>query len=193
MNVVLAQSQIVTNALLRGTPTGSGAPGHIAVVSDYLEAVLICVLTIHLSQPKGDILLLLAGQEEIDDARQTLYERMKELEGIRVPHLIILPMYSALPAEMQTRIFEPAAKGSRNVIIATHITESSLSIDGIFYVVDPGFVKLPVCNPQLGMDSLEIAPISKASAEQRAGLAGWTGPGRCYRLYTEETFEKEMP
>ena len=161
-------------------------------VTDYLEASLITVLKIHLKEPKGDILLFLTGQEEIDTACEILFSRMKEIGGPKVPPLIILPVYSALPAEVQTRIFEPAPKGSRKVIIATNIAETSLTIDGIFYVVDPGFVKLSVYNPKLGMDSLEVTPISRASAEQRAGRAGRTGPGRCYRLYTKEAFEKEM-
>ena len=65
-------------------------------------------------------------------------------------------------------------------------------IDGIFYVVDPGFAKIKVYNPKLGMDTLEIAPISQASAKQRAGRAGITGPGKCYRLYTENQFNNEM-
>ncbi|KAK0169190.1 hypothetical protein PV328_012360, partial [Microctonus aethiopoides] len=81
----------------------------------------------------GDILLFLTGQEEIDTACEILYERMKSL-GPDVPELIILPVYSALPSEMQTRIFEPAPCGSRKVVIATNIAETSLTIDGIYYV-----------------------------------------------------------
>jgi ATP-dependent RNA helicase DHX8/PRP22 len=77
------------------------------------------------------------GQEEIDTACEVLYERMKSL-GPEVPELIILPVYSALPSEMQSRIFDPAPPGSRKVVIATNIAETSLTIDGIYYVVDPG-------------------------------------------------------
>lgn len=75
--------------------------------SDYLDAALITVMQIHLSEPPGDILLFLTGQEEIDTAAEVLFERMKGL-GPMVPELIILPVYSALPSEMQTKIFEPA-------------------------------------------------------------------------------------
>ena len=103
---------------------------------------------IHLSEPEGDILLFLTGQDEIDSAAQTLYERMKSL-GPAVPELIILPVYSALPSEMQTRIFEPAPQGTRKVVIATNIAEASLTIDGIYYVVDPGFAKQKVFNPKV--------------------------------------------
>ena len=97
----------------------------------------------------GDILLFLTGQEEIDTACEVLYERMKSL-GQEVPDLIILPVYSALPSEMQTRIFDPAPPGSRKVVIATNIAETSLTIDGIYYVVDPGFVKQKVYNSKTG-------------------------------------------
>jgi len=116
---------------------------------------------------------------------------MKKL-GDDAPELIILPVYSALPSEMQSRIFEPAPPGSRKCIIATNIAEASLTIDGVYYVVDPGFSKIKVFNPKLGMDTLVVAPISQASARQRAGRAGRTGPGKCYRLYTENAFKNEM-
>ncbi|ESQ32832.1 hypothetical protein EUTSA_v100035631mg, partial [Eutrema salsugineum] len=108
--------------------------------SDYLDAALITVLQIHLTEPEGDILLFLTGQEEIDSACQSLYERMKGL-GKKVPELIILPVYSALPSEMQSRIFDPPPPGTRKVVVATNIAEASLTIDGIYYVVDPGFAK----------------------------------------------------
>ncbi|RWS04771.1 ATP-dependent RNA helicase DHX8-like isoform 1 [Dinothrombium tinctorium] len=159
--------------------------------TDYLDAALITVMQIHLREPPGDILLFLTGQEEIDTACEVLYERMKSL-GPEVPDLIILPVYSALPSEMQTRIFEPAPPGSRKVVIATNIAETSLTIDGIYYVVDPGFVKQNVYNPKTGMDQLVVTPISQAQAKQRAGRAGRTGPGKTYRLYTERAYRDEM-
>ncbi|XP_053689377.1 ATP-dependent RNA helicase DHX8 [Sabethes cyaneus] len=159
--------------------------------TDYLDAALITVMQIHLREPSGDVLLFLTGQEEIDTACEILYERMKSL-GPDVPELIILPVYSALPSEMQTRIFDPAPPGSRKVVIATNIAETSLTIDGIYYVVDPGFVKQKVYNSKTGMDSLVVTPISQAAAKQRAGRAGRTGPGKAYRLYTERAYRDEM-
>ncbi|KAK9246939.1 putative ATP-dependent rna helicase dhx8 [Lipomyces tetrasporus] len=159
--------------------------------SDYLDAALITVMQIHLSEPQGDILVFLTGQEEIDTACEILYERMKAL-GPSVPELIILPVYSALPSEVQSRIFEPAPEGTRKVVIATNIAETSITIDGIYYVVDPGFVKINAFDPKLGMDSLVVLPISQAQARQRAGRAGRTGPGKCYRLYTEAAYQTEM-
>jgi len=158
---------------------------------DYLDASLITVMQIHLTEPPGDILLFLTGQEEIDTACEILFERMKSL-GSDVPELIILPVYSALPSEMQTRIFDPAPPGSRKVVVATNIAETSLTIDGIHYVVDPGFVKQKVYNSKTGIDQLVVTPISQAQAKQRAGRAGRTGPGKCYRLYTERAYRDEM-
>ena len=159
--------------------------------SDYLDAALVTVMEIHLSEPVGDILLFLTGQEEIDTSCEILYERMKKL-GPGVPELLILPVYSALPSEMQSRIFDPAPPGSRKVVIATNIAETSITIDHIHYVIDPGFVKQNAWDPKLGMDSLVVTPISQAQAKQRAGRAGRTGPGKCFRLYTEAAFQSEM-
>ena len=102
------------------------------------------------------------GQEEIDTSCEILYERMKSL-GPEVPELLILPVYSALPSEMQTRIFDPAPPGTRKCVIATNIAETSLTIDGIYYVVDPGFVKQKVYNSKSGLDALVVTPISQVS------------------------------
>ncbi|KAF9143643.1 DEAH-box ATP-dependent RNA helicase prp22 [Mortierella sp. GBA39] len=159
--------------------------------SDYLDASLYTVMQIHLSEPAGDILLFLTGQEEIDTAAEILYERMKAL-GPMVPELIVLPVYSALPSEMQSKIFEPTPPGARKVVIATNVAETSITIDGIYYVVDPGFVKQNAYDAKLGMDSLIVTPISQAQARQRSGRAGRTGPGKCYRLYTEAAYVNEM-
>lgn len=159
--------------------------------SDYLDAALVTVMQIHLTEPSGDILLFLTGKEEIDTSAEILYERMKAL-GPNVPELVILPVYSALPSEMQSKIFEPAPPGGRKVVIATNIAETSITIDQIYYVIDPGFVKQNAYDPKLGMDSLVITPISQAQAKQRAGRAGRTGPGKCFRLYTEAAYQSEM-
>lgn len=158
---------------------------------DYLDAALLTCMQIHLTEPAGDILLFLTGQEEIDTAAEILYERMKAL-GDGVPELLILPVYSALPSEMQSKIFEPAPPGARKLVLATNIAETSITIDGIYYVVDPGFAKQKAYNPKLGMDSLVVTPISQAAARQRAGRAGRTGPGKCFRLYTEAAYQQEM-
>jgi ATP-dependent RNA helicase DHX8/PRP22 len=160
-------------------------------VEDYVEEALTTVLQIHLTEPAGDILVFLTGKEEIDTSCEVLYERMKAL-GPSVPPLSILPIYSALPTETASLIFEPAPPGGRKVVIATNIAETSITIDGIYYVIDPGFVKQSGWDPKLGMDRLQVTPISQAQAKQRAGRAGRTGPGKCFRLYTEAAYQNEM-
>lgn len=126
---------------------------------DYLEASLITILQIHLMEPAGDILVFLTGQEEIDTACEVLYERVKAL-GPQVPELIILPVYAALPSEMQSRIFDPPPPGARKVVVATNIAETSITIDGIYYVIDPGFAKQNAYDPKLGMDSLIVTVLA---------------------------------
>ena len=99
---------------------------------------------------------------------------------------LVIPLYSTLPPHMQKKIFDPAPRPNsrgipgRKIVIATNIAETSLTIDGIVYVVDPGFAKQKVYNPRLSLESLLVSPISKASAKQRAGRAGRTRPGKCY-------------
>ena len=159
--------------------------------TDYLDAALVTVLQIHLSEGPGDILVFLTGQEEIDTACEILHERIKAL-GPAVPPLLVLPVYSALPGEMQSRIFAPAPPNSRKCVIATNIAETSITIDGIYFVVDPGFCKQKAYDPKRGMDALLVTPISQAQARQRSGRAGRTGPGKAFRLYTESAFETEM-
>ncbi|UKK00399.2 ATP-dependent helicase [Theileria orientalis] len=160
---------------------------------DYLEAALITVLNIHLNEKPGDILLFLTvGQEDIETGCKILNERMKKLENLKPPPLIVLPIYAALPTEVQTQIFMPSPPGTRKCILATNIAEASITIDGILYVIDPGLCKVKSYNPKTGMESLVVAPISQANARQRAGRAGRTAPGKCYRLYTESTFYEEM-
>lgn len=99
---------------------------------------------------------------------------------------------------MQQRIFEAAppnkANGAigRKVVVSTNIAETSLTIDGVVFVIDPGFAKQKVYNPRIRVESLLVSPISKASAQQRAGRAGRTRPGKCFRLYTEKAYKHEM-
>lgn len=158
---------------------------------DYLQSSLHTVMQIHLSKPPGDILLFLTGKEEIDTACEYLYEQCKML-GPKCPPLLPLPVYSALDSEQQAKIFEPTIIGTRKCVVATNIAETSLTIDGIYYVIDPGFCKINVYDPRLGKDEQKVVPISQASAKQRAGRAGRTGPGECYRLYTQQAFLTEM-
>jgi pre-mRNA-splicing factor ATP-dependent RNA helicase DHX38/PRP16 len=101
-------------------------------------------------------------------------------------------MYSQLPADLQAKIFQSAQNGIRKCIISTNIAETSLTVDGIKYVIDCGYNKLKVYNPKIGMDCLQLTPESQANANQRAGRAGRTGPGYCYRLFTERQYVTEL-
>ncbi|KAG8085451.1 hypothetical protein GUJ93_ZPchr0010g8750 [Zizania palustris] len=160
--------------------------------ADYIDAAVVTVLQLHVTQPAGgDILLFLTGQEEIETVEEILRQRLRGL-GAKVAELLICPIYANLPTELQAKIFEPAPAGARKVVLATNIAETSLTIDGIKYVVDPGFCKVRSYNQRTGMESLLVAPVSKASADQRAGRSGRTGPGKCFRLYTEYNFRKDL-
>ncbi|KAL2149529.1 hypothetical protein VTH82DRAFT_8180 [Thermothelomyces myriococcoides] len=167
---------------------------------DYVEAAVRTVLQIHASEPEGDILVFLTGEEEIEDACRRIRLEVDEMirESDAGP-MTVYPLYGTLPPQKQQRIFdkapEPFRKGGRpgrKCIVATNIAETSLTIDGIVYVVDPGFSKQKIYNPRTRVESLLVSPISKASAQQRAGRAGRTRPGKCFRLYTQEAFKKEL-
>ncbi|TXT11242.1 hypothetical protein VHUM_01993 [Vanrija humicola] len=160
--------------------------------ANYIHAAVTTILQIHTTQPKGDILLFLTGQDEIEACEENLTETMRTL-GDKVPELIIAPIYANLPSEQQTKIFEPTPEGARKVVLATNIAETSITIDGVVYVIDPGFVKQNNYNPKTGMSSLVVEPISRASAQQRAGRAGRVGAGKAFRLYTKWAFKNELP
>ncbi|TWW68055.1 pre-mRNA-splicing factor ATP-dependent RNA helicase PRP16 [Takifugu flavidus] len=157
---------------------------------DYVEAAVKQALQIHLSGLMGDILIFMPGQEDIEVTSDQIVERLEELEN--APALAVLPIYSQLPSDLQAKIFQKAPDGVRKCIVATNIAETSLTVDGIMFVVDSGYCKLKVFNPRIGMDALQVFPISQANANQRSGRAGRTGPGQCYRLYTQSAYKNEM-
>lgn len=159
--------------------------------ADYLEAAVVTVLQTHVTQPAGDILVFFTGQDEIEAAEEALKQRTRGA-GSKLGEMIICPIYANLPSDLQARIFEPTPKGARKVVLATNIAETSLTIDGIRYVVDPGFCKQKSYNPRTGMESLIVTPVSKASALQRAGRAGRTSAGACFRLYTAWSYAHEL-
>ena len=159
--------------------------------ANYLNAAVTTIFQIHITQGRGDILVFLTGQEEIEAAEQQLTETARKL-GSKAPEMMICPIYANLPPELQSKIFEPTPAGARKVVLATNIAETSLTIDGIVYVIDPGFVKENVYNARTGMESLVVTPCSRASANQRAGRAGRVGPGKCFRLYTKFAFHNEL-
>ncbi|KAI8823686.1 P-loop containing nucleoside triphosphate hydrolase protein [Fimicolochytrium jonesii] len=169
---------------------------------DYLEAAVRTVLQIHTCEEPGDILVFLTGEEEIEDACRKIRGEADNLiraSPQQVGDVKVVPLYSTLPPAQQQRIFEaaPPARASggppgRKVVVSTNLAETSLTIDGIVYVIDPGFSKQKVYNPRIRVESLLVSPISKASAQQRSGRAGRTRPGKCFRLYTEKAFLKEL-
>ncbi|XP_068943829.1 pre-mRNA-splicing factor ATP-dependent RNA helicase PRP16 isoform X4 [Petaurus breviceps papuanus] len=157
---------------------------------DYMEAAVKQSLQVHLSGAPGDILIFMPGQEDIEVTSDQIVEHLEELEN--APALALLPIYSQLPSDLQAKIFQKAPDGVRKCIVATNIAETSLTVDGIMFVIDSGYCKLKVFNPRIGMDALQIYPISQANANQRSGRAGRTGPGQCFRLYTQSAYKNEL-
>ena len=156
---------------------------------DYVEETVRTVFRVHVQEQPGDILVFLTGREEIDRAIQMIADEAAETIGKSNQLVQPLPLYAGLTSEQQMYVFELAAENTRKVIISTNIAEASVTIDGIAYVIDCGFVKLRAYNPTTGIESLTATPIAKASATQRAGRAGRTKSGKCYRLYTEEAYK----
>eukprot|EP00033_Pygsuia_biforma_P001838 GCRY01002056.1.p1 GENE.GCRY01002056.1~~GCRY01002056.1.p1 ORF type:complete len:732 (-),score=138.63 GCRY01002056.1:144-2339(-) len=165
---------------------------------DYLEASLRTVVQIHMCEPPGDVLLFLTGEEEIENACRQIRNECAEL-GKQVGPVDVIPLYSSLPPQDQQKIFKAAPANSdpkgppgRKIVVSTNIAETSVTIDGVVYVIDPGFSKQKVYNPRVRVESLLVTPISKASAKQRAGRAGRTQPGKCFRLYTDKAFKNDL-
>lgn len=154
---------------------------------NYVEKAVSTVLEIHAKEPKGDILVFLTGRDEIEFAINAVAERSAQSDPASQV-LLPLPLYAGLSTEQQMYVFEQAPDNTRKVIFSTNIAEASVTIDGITYVVDSGFVKERAYNPISGIETLTAVPISKAAASQRAGRAGRTRPGKCFRLYKEETY-----
>ncbi|KAI5757196.1 DHX33 [Gulo gulo luscus] len=157
---------------------------------DYLHAALVSVFQIHQEAPPSqDILVFLTGQEEIEAMSKTCRDIAKHLPD-GCPPMLVLPLYASLPYAQQLRVFQAAPKGCRKVILSTNIAETSITITGIKHVVDTGMVKAKTYNPDSGLEVLAVQRVSKAQAWQRTGRAGREGSGVCYRLYTEDEFEK---
>ncbi|KAI9727235.1 MAG: hypothetical protein M1828_006854 [Chrysothrix sp. TS-e1954] len=166
--------------------------------SNYVAAALTTVFQIHVSQPLpapdvpgGDILVFLTGQDEIESMAESLTETAKRL-GKQAPELIIAPIFASMDSAMQSKIFATTPHGCRKVVIATNIAETSITIEGISYVVDCGYQKNNHFSPKTRMSSLVIEPCSRAAANQRAGRAGRSREGHCFRLFTKHAMMSEM-
>lgn len=159
-----------------------------APTEDYLESAVSTIFSINANEDDGDILVFLTGREEIETAQESIATRSATSQTPG-QELFTVPLYAGLPTDHQMAVFEPTTKGYRKVVLATNIAEASVTIEGIVYVIDCGFVKLRAYNPQTGIETLTATPVSKAAATQRAGRAGRTRPGKCYRLYPKHDFE----
>ncbi|KAI5070262.1 hypothetical protein GOP47_0014605 [Adiantum capillus-veneris] len=157
-------------------------------VSDYVRDAVSTVNSIHKLEPPGDILVFMTGQDEVDETVQLIQHETEN----RHSDLVALPLYAGLARVDQEHAFGPIPRGKRKVIVATNIAETSLTLEGIVYVVDSGFSKQRFYNPIKDVEALITAPISRASAQQRAGRAGRVRPGKCYRLYTEDDYTNLM-
>ncbi|KAK3835577.1 MAG: ATP-dependent RNA helicase DHX8 [Linnemannia gamsii] len=157
--------------------------------SDYVDSALVTAFQIHQDEAPGDILIFLTGQEEIESMEKLIEEYAVDLPPT-VGKLIPCPIFAAQDTLTQQKIFEPAPRGTRKVILATNIAETSITIPNIRYVVDTGCHKSRGYNAKIGIESLLVEPISKSSARQRMGRAGREAPGLCFRLYTEDSFDQ---
>ncbi|KAK7399991.1 hypothetical protein VNO78_11189 [Psophocarpus tetragonolobus] len=160
--------------------------------SSYLESSLKTALDIHIREPEGDVLIFMTGQDDIEKLVSKLEDKVRALEEGSCMDAIILPLHGSLPPELQVRVFSPPPPNCRRIIVATNIAETSLTVDGVVYVIDSGYVKQRQYNPSSGMYSLDVVQISKVQANQRAGRAGRTRPGKCYRLYPSRIYNDEF-
>lgn len=146
---------------------------------DQTDAIVDAVRELE-AEPPGDVLVFLSGEREIRDTAEVLRGELANTE--------VLPLYARLPTAEQQRVFQPSHSG-RRVVLATNVAETSLTVPGIRYVVDPGTARISRYSRRTKVQRLPIEPISQASAAQRAGRSGRTAPGVCIRLYSEEDFE----
>ncbi len=145
-------------------------------IRDEIEAIVDAIHELE-AEPPGDVLVFLSGEREIRDTAEAL-------GGLK--HTEVLPLYARLPTAEQQKVFAPHT--GRRVVLATNVAETSLTVPGIRYVVDPGNARISRYSRRLKVQRLPIEPISQASAAQRAGRSGRTAPGVCIRLYSEEDF-----
>jgi len=146
--------------------------------ADQVDGIAEAVKALH-ALGGGDILVFLSGEREIADAADAI-------AALKLPDVEILPLFARLSAAEQNRVFQPH-RGTR-VVLATNVAETSLTVPGIRYVVDPGFARISRYSARTKVQRLPIEPISQASANQRAGRCGRLGPGVCIRLYSEDDF-----
>lgn len=164
-------------------------------VADYVKSTVEVALQIHETESDdGDILCFLPTGEDIDEAVEMTENLLASMTS-RKKNAVCLPLYSTLPPKLQQQPFLPRSSheiqnNTRRIIFATNIAETSVTVPNIAHVLDCGFAKMPFFDPYSGFDRLIVCPISKANARQRAGRAGRVRAGKCYRLYSEQDFDK---
>ncbi|XP_072029162.1 LOW QUALITY PROTEIN: uncharacterized protein [Amphiura filiformis] len=151
---------------------------------DYINRAVEKAEQIHHQEDTGDILVFLTSQNEIERACNHIARSLKSED------VIILPLHGKLQPDDQMKVFKDTPEGKRKIVFATNVAETSVTIPGIKYVVDSGMVKECQYDPQRNMSLLKVTGITQASADQRKGRAGRTGPGVCYRLYNKSDFDE---
>ncbi|NMO93972.1 ATP-dependent RNA helicase HrpA [Actinomycetospora sp. TBRC 11914] len=152
---------------------------------DQIDGIVDAVAELRREGPAGDVLVFLAGEREIRDTAEAL----NALPESPTDPLDVLPLYARLSAAEQHRVFEPARGGKRRIVLATNVAETSLTVPGIRYVVDPGLARISRYSQRTKVQRLPIEKISQASAVQRAGRCGRVADGICIRLYSEDDFD----
>lgn len=163
-------------------------------VPDYVRVTIDTIAVIHKQEAHGDVLAFLTGQEEVETICTRLREYADRIN--KKQQLLVLPLYGGLPPREQLKVFHRTPPNTRKVVVATNLAETSVTIAGIVYVIDCGFVKLRTFSAKNSIESLVVVPISQSSANQRSGRAGRLRSGKAYRLYTEEAYnslEKSTP
>ncbi|KAJ3560063.1 hypothetical protein NPX13_g9434 [Xylaria arbuscula] len=140
-----------------------------------------------------DELQIVGDEQDMDEEEEAEFDVPNETGQALPLKMHILPLYSLLPTKEQMKVFEQPPEGSRSIILATNVAETSLTIPGVKYVIDCGRSKERVFDPDTGVQRYEIGFISKASANQRSGRAGRTGPGHTWRLYSSAVYERDLP
>lgn len=158
-------------------------------VDDIVDATIKSIIQINNGELVGDVLVFLPGQEEIDKS-VSLLEKIAPFLPKEAPLIVPLPLYASLPPNDQAKVFLPLKSNRRKVILSTNIAETSVTVPGVKYVIDSGLRKVKVWRHALGLSTLLTAPISKASATQRAGRAGRESEGKAFRLFTESDYLK---